>query len=306
MYLHGYMRWLNMSGKSIRGEHMSEENKRKGVNIGQVDPQKREQSSIKKGKHVPSKIHPDTLFTFTTKLEYLIKSLEHRMISPRYCREDIRYLKVNEVKWIAYPMKCFCDINMQKLDVHMEWYGEYGIAFYKDWGMKHNIQPLHYLNENSDLLDDISKVFKRVLREKGEDPNTTYTMLKNYLLHELMYYKPYQGRIQNRRTGKLAKKCFTDECEWRYIADVSKLNLPQVIPESNKYDANLERLYNDAMDLKKEVSLCFEYSDIKHIIIPSLAEYKELSRVVDSWGLKDDKEEILSKVIVWQQQKEDF
>lgn len=226
-----------------------------GINIGKVDVQKREVPIQRRNIHVPSRIHPDTLFTFTTELEYLLKYLKNKMISPRYCREDIRYLKISKLQWIAYPMKCFCDINMQKLDVHMEWYGEYGIAFYKDWGMNHNIQPIHYLNENSDLRDDVSRVFRAVLREKGKDPTKTYTMLKDYLLHELMYYKPYQGRLQNRKTGKWAKKCFTDECEWRYIADVLPLKLPQVIPESNKYDANLERLYNDTMDLRKEVSL---------------------------------------------------
>lgn len=37
-----------MSGENIGEENMSEENKRKGINIGKVDPQKREQSSIKK------------------------------------------------------------------------------------------------------------------------------------------------------------------------------------------------------------------------------------------------------------------
>lgn len=85
--------------------------------------------------HVPSTIQPDTLFTFTTEFKWLISMLKNKMISPRYCSEDIEYLKIDGIKKIAYPMRCFCDINLQKLDYHMSWYGNYGIAFEKSWGM---------------------------------------------------------------------------------------------------------------------------------------------------------------------------
>lgn len=275
------------------------------INLGQINLEDREPvRKLKKVDHVPSVIHPDTLFTFTTKLEYLIKYLKYKMISPRYCEEDIGYLKIKGMRYIAYPMKCFCDINMQKLDVHMEWYGDYGIAFYKNWGMERNIQPVHYLNEKADLRGTITKVLRAALKEEGAE-SKTHTMLKDYLLHELMYYKPYQGRIRNRKTGKIAKKCFTDECEWRYIPDVSPLQFPQVISEENIHNAGLTELYSNSMDLHEEVSLCFEYSDIKHIIVQTVDEYRELCAAVVSWEV-DDAAEILSKVIVWQQKREDF
>ena len=64
------------------------------------------------------------------------------MISPRYCVEDISYLKIPKLKRIAFPMKCFCDINMHRLDVHLGWYGYYGLAFSKEWGMSRGIQPI--------------------------------------------------------------------------------------------------------------------------------------------------------------------
>ena len=57
------------------------------------------------------------------------------MLSPRYCEEDIRYLKISNLKRMAYPMKCFCDINIHKLTEHLDWYGYYGLAFSKEWGM---------------------------------------------------------------------------------------------------------------------------------------------------------------------------
>ena len=163
--------------------------------------------------HVPSTIQPDTLFTFTTEFKWLISMLKNKMISPRYCSEDIEYLKIDGIKKIAYPMRCFCDINLQKLDYNMSWYGNYGIAFEKSWGMQNDIQPVHYLNENSTLRKDISDTFQRILKEGDKEETETQIMLKDYLLHELMFYKPYQGNFVNRNTNEKSKKCFCDECE---------------------------------------------------------------------------------------------
>ena len=103
--------------------------------------------------------------------------LKNKMISPRYCSEDIEYLKIDGIKKIAYPMRCFCDINLQKLDYHMSWYGNYGIAFEKSWGMQNDIQPVHYLNENSTLRKDISDTFQRILKEGDKEETETQIML---------------------------------------------------------------------------------------------------------------------------------
>ena len=61
------------------------------VNLGKVDLESRKSEEIRRvSNHVPSTINPDTLFTFTTQLEFLLKYLKNRMISPRYCEEDVR------------------------------------------------------------------------------------------------------------------------------------------------------------------------------------------------------------------------
>ena len=258
------------------------------------------------GNHVPSTIQPDTLFTFTTEFKWLISMLRNKMISPRYCAENVEYLRICDVKKLAYPMRCFCDISLQKLDYHMMWYGNYGIAFEKAWGMKKDIQPVHYLNENSTLRKDISEVFRRVLKENNEKETKTQTMLKDYLLHELMFYKPYQGSFVNRNTNKKSKKCFCDECEWRYVPNVSVIGLPQVIPDSELVNAGLLTTYSNSMDGVAEVSLCFEYMEVKHIIIQSLDEYRQLVKEIDLWGLGDEKYDILSKIIIWEQSRGDF
>ena len=263
-----------------------------------------EKNVIKKNRrcHISSIIQPDTLFTFTTDLKWLIDTLEHKMISPRYCNEDIRYLKI-KYKHMAYPMKCFCDINMQKLDYHMEWYGDYGIAFTKEWGIEKNIQPVHYLNEYGNLRKDITKVLKKALNENIKKEHNTHKMLKDYLLHELMFYKPYQGRIKN---GKTSTKCFADECEWRYVPNVNAIDLPQVIWDDDLLNSGLLTTYSNAMNANPDVSLCFDYNEIKHIIIQTQADYKILVEAIDTWDIINDKYNILSKVLVWDQIRRDF
>ena len=259
-----------------------------------------------KRRHVPSTIHPDTLFTFMPQFKWLLSILKNKMISPRYCPEDIGYLKIKNMKNLAFPMKCFCDINLQKLDYHMKWYGNYGIAFEKSWGMERDIQPVHYLNENSTLRKDITEVFRRILREDEKKETKTQQMLKDYLLHELMFCKPYQGTFESRITHKKKRKCFCDECEWRFVPDVSKIGMPEVILESEFAKVKLLDEYSNSMDGIKDVSLCFEYNEIKHIIIQTLEEYRQVVEKLEEWEIDDQKYDVLSKIIVWEQSRGDF
>ena len=46
---------------------------------------------IKPNEHTPSLLQADTLFTFSTHLSYIIPSIKEKIISPRYCVEDIDY-----------------------------------------------------------------------------------------------------------------------------------------------------------------------------------------------------------------------
>lgn len=251
--------------------------------------------------HVPSEIHPDTLFTFTDKLSYLITYLKDKKIPARYCTEDMRYIRSSKFKALTFPMKCFCDININKLDVHMNWYGYYGIAFSKEWGMDRDFQPVHYINtsNNCSLFLDLKDTVKTMFKDKREDND----QFKDYCLHELLYTKPYQGNMKNRNTDKVEEKCFTDECEWRFIPDITKCNLKLVFhSELDIYKLNL---LNDILRKENSANLKFKYSDIKHIIIKSLDDYKTLFNEIDELSTKN-KVELLSKVIVWEENKKDF
>lgn len=262
---------------------------------------------VKSQKHTPSKIQADTLFTFSVELDHIIPSIKNRMISPRYCDEDIRYLKISGLKKMAYPMKCFCDINLHRLEEHLQWYGYYGLAFSKAWGMRNHIQPIQYINPESNLRKDFSIAFSAALELDMQNEPKAQTKMKNFLLHEMMFFKPYEGRMKNRNTGKIEKKCFTDECEWRFIPDVTKVGYEQAYFDETILNAGILNEISNSLFGIKEISLNFDYADLKYIIVKTVADFEILAKEITDLKLnKLDEHQLISKVIVWDVSKGDF
>lgn len=257
--------------------------------------------------HIPSKVQADTLFTFTTSVKYLMDSLEKRMIPPRYCAEDIRYLRIKKIKKIAYPMKCFCDINLHRLEDHLSWYGYYGLAFSKEWGMKHGVQPVQYINPDSEMRKDYTRAFGAALEIEPKTQSSQTKALKDYMLHQLMYYKPYSGTIENRNTHKMQRKCFTDECEWRYVPDVTKEGFCQVFYDESIINAESLRETSNALSDIRSVSLLFTFDDVKYIIVKTMEDFTKLHESISSWNLGQSEEHsLISKILVWDNSKGDF
>ena len=103
-------------------------------------------------KEYASEQSANALFTCMKDIQFLKDILKRKKIYPRYYKEDIEYLNLPGLSGIAYPMKCFCDIFLTKLEKHMHSYGKYGIALTKEWGLSNKIQPIQYINENSFLF----------------------------------------------------------------------------------------------------------------------------------------------------------
>lgn len=258
-------------------------------------------------KHIPSTIQADTLFTFMPELDYLITIIKNKRISARYCEEDLRYLKLPKLKKIAFPMKCFCDINMHRLEVHLECYGYYGLAFEKAWGMRKGMQPLQYINPNSNLRRDFSEVFTVAMNLDGQDEKSPQSKMGNFLLHELMYYKPYDGIIKNRNTNKKKRKCFADECEWRFIPNVSGTGFHQILRDEEIINADSFEMLNNGLEKVVDVALSFNYEDLKYIIIKKKEDFYVLLDTIKNINISDDEKYLLtSKIIIWENSKGDF
>lgn len=255
--------------------------------------------------HIPSSVQADTLFTFAGKIEYIIPSIKDACIYPRYCEEDVRYLNLDSLKKVYIPMKCFCDINLHKLSKHLGDYGAYGLAFSKEWGMRNGIQPVHYINSESELCKDFSDAFSHALAlvDNSSEDEAFINMLKDYMLHDFMYFKPYEGMFRNRVKNKTELKCFMEECEWRYIPNLSRTDYPQIIRDNVSHLDDL----NQAIMRVEGAPLKFDYSDLKYIIIKRDKDFNKIVKVIN--GIKADKntkDKLISKIIIWESSKGDF
>ena len=247
----------------------------------------------------------NTLFHFMAKAKYLKDILLRRAIVPRYCIETIDYLNIHNdthtFNEAAILQKCFCDIPFHKLaetfsvngigkvydslsddervgleknNTHFAYYGEYAVAFSKSWGEQNNLQPVHYLNKDSQYAKDFSALFDQIFR----DDNIPDAYSQD-VINRLAYIKPLRGIMKRRiirsdmssSTVEIYKN-FHDECEWRYVpsADVlSSLKIesiianPLLIPFSNEISKGLEN------DRYKALWLDFSYDDIRYIIVPN-------------------------------------
>lgn len=255
--------------------------------------------------YTPSVIQANTLFNFVSERKWLFDAIEKKYLNPFYCEEDISYLHI-PTKKIAIPMKCFCDIRLSRLDYHMNFYGGYGIGFNKEWGLERGIQPVQYINPDSEFAKLISETANMLIRNEVETDEISEN-LKSMFTFELFYLKPYSGELKNRKTSEVSMKCFEDENEWRYIPNMEKLGMPQTFSEGNFVNQKQIDEYNETIAKTDSVSIKFEYSEIKYIVLENETDFFDFSNYLKSCGIKETDRDILkSKVLIWNKAKEDF
>ena len=203
-------------------------------------------------------------------------------------------------------MKCFCDIKLHNLKSHISYYGYYGIAFSKEFGIKNGIQPVHYLNPKSTLTKNISNTFNTVKNKESDD--VLFNELRDYLLHSMIYCKPDQGMFFNIESEELVQKCFTDECEWRFVPDVSGLGYQQILLDQEAIeDKEIMYRYNEPLSQESSVSITFNYADIKHIVLKDEEDFLDFTNHLSHLNLSvRERERLISKVIIWNYSEGDF
>eukprot|EP01034_Spumella_vulgaris_P011525 gene11525-14663_t len=66
---------------------------------------------------------------------------------PRYSLEDFRWQVSgpNSHEFAAFPMVCFCDIPLSRIDEHVGFYGSYGLGLSREWGIRAGLNPVQYI-----------------------------------------------------------------------------------------------------------------------------------------------------------------
>lgn len=252
--------------------------------------------------HCPApKQSANTLFNFMRHFDYLKAIIHNKAIIPRYVNEDIRYLHL-DVDSLSIPMTCFCDINMQRIESHTKRYGKYGIAFHKDWSIRQGIQPIHYINPYSFILEDFQDAFVRATNYAGDDESVE--TMQSYLLCHLAFMKPLYGSSSLGSTQN-----FHDEREWRYVPILSKIgtDMPPLLWGSNNSPSSRDTC-NQGLKFCSGSWLHFEWENIRYILLPdSTAVEKMIAYIEKSKRISpSDKYMLYTKLICLGSLKEDI
>jgi hypothetical protein len=198
-----------------------------------------------------------TLFHLTKTVEKL-ESILLNGFWPSYCQEDFNWYNP-ETKLISYPMVCFCDIPLTRIDTHIKFYGSYGLGLTKQWAMSNKLSPVIYIPDDTRLSNALTRML-----HKGAKPQSEYYKESTEDINSIIsYIKPIEGKA-NKVDGEVVQKEFYQENEWRYTADLKGV-LPQWISKEDHSSPELLSFYNE---VTKSVSpLKFSAEDIRYIFV---------------------------------------
>ena len=215
-----------------------------------------------------------------------------------YCIEEL-ILDDKPISF-AVPIVSFCDIPLSEIKNHIDKYGHYGLGLTKNWAIKKKLNPVLYMQTNSQL----SASYRRVYLKYILDPHKTIVDLdetEKSIVDILRYIKNYQNDLK--RGQELYKNYrFSDEREWRYALDYN---------ESARFIYSLNGFNKDEQNKSLEsYRLEFEPNDIKYVIIQDESEISEFIEVLKSAKGKSysyqDVERLLTRIITTKQIMEDF
>ncbi|WP_239397078.1 abortive infection system antitoxin AbiGi family protein [Pseudoalteromonas sp. OOF1S-7] len=183
---------------------------------------------------------------------------------PKYCLEELDWFKSSKGS-VAYPMVCFCDIPLSRIQEHVGKYGEYGIGLTKEWAKRNKLNPVIYLQKDSELGFSFNKVYGQSLKGAGE--LSMNKSLRFNLMKMLSYIKPVQS---------VDGYDYYQENEWRYVPVHSKVEL--WVNEGEFSDPEVEESLNEVT--KDVCMLKIEPKDIKYIFVKNDSEIDDMIRFI--------------------------
>lgn len=224
-----------------------------------------------------------TLFHYTTKIETLKLILETGFW-PQYCLEDLSWsIYKKKFPYVAYPMVCFCDIPLSRIQEHIKKYGSFGLGLKKEWAERNGLNPIMYVSLNS----EITKSFNLLNQQANESKDIPSA--KNTMRYLYSHIKPLNGT-----TFDGIERDFYQESEWRYV------------PNSNKIEAYIKKedfskKEHAANKKTKKYSLLeFTPNDINYIFVKSEKYIPEIIKFIETKMTKYEQSDLkllMSKVI---------
>ena len=105
-------------------------------------------------------ITSNALFHYTAWLKHPSGILAEKF-KMTYCKES--YLLNGRNQENYYPMVSFCDIPLSEEKNYIASNGSYGIGMSKEWGIKHRLNPVQYIDQNSFLAADLIATYDKMV-----------------------------------------------------------------------------------------------------------------------------------------------
>lgn len=158
-----------------------------------------------------------------------------------------------------------------------------------------DIEPIHYVNPNSNEVKDFRKAFTTALANTDESMDD----LSNFVSTSLLYMKPIMGEMRT-GTKNTTTLCFHDEKEWRYIPKIDENSISLVLKGKMLTDS-YKNLLNQALKENDKYWLKFSPEDINYLIVEDENESTELAKFINGLKQKYTEEQrmnIISKILI--------
>jgi len=165
--------------------------------------------------------------------------------------------KLSENEMYVPQMVCFCDIPICQLNIHVEKYGKFGIAFSKDFLVRNGGMPVHYIprkaRESTAILkgefyDSKAEKFMGYLQRSNGNMADIMTDIHTFLAYNVFaYIKFFDHTLPDRDANN-----YYFEREWRVLgnlgfteADVKRVFVPQAFEKRFQKDSSIygDRIY---------------------------------------------------------------
>ncbi len=116
--------------------------------------------------------------------------------------------------------------------------------------------------------------------------------MSDYLVSTLLFMKPVYE--ENHDEGTVSRYIFQNECEWRYVPEISTLpHDVDFILRNEDVTRNAISYYSDVLENHQESWLFFDWDEIKYIIVPSEKESEEMIKVIRTLDIDSSMEDLL-------------
>jgi hypothetical protein len=211
-----------------------------------------------------------SIFHYTKTLDVL-KSILRNGFWPKYSPEDVSWI-FNDPSKVAFPMVCFCDIPLSRVEQHTKFYGEYGIGLTQTWAIQRGLSPITYISHNSAL----KKEYRRFADYTNRHPEIE---IESAFYSFMAYSKPFRGKMP--RNGSDVLRSFYPECEWRHIPRIQSNHVDAFFYPNKFKDKSL--VDQSEITLAEDYALKFPANDVKFLIV------KDENEIIEMYNFLKDK-----------------